>query len=344
MPEEQPDEPERKEGRAKKAGAGGWNWLKSKQANKALLSTIASAVVGGLAVAGIVVPLNDVERRVGVVESRFDGVLDRLDAVDSALSSIQSADPVGAVSSLAPQVKDLAGQVGLIRADLGTSPTSAAPTPASAATLVTTATPPAADRTVAASLSAAEAKLTELAASLATEQSTTRSLSASVAAIRSDLTAARTDVAAAQTAAAAAQAAVVALTGRVADLEGRLATLEAKQRTVQFGESAVAGPTNGAFATLSTVTVRRGRTFARWEWFHAPANGNCVAQVRIVDANDTPISTATLIGDGHPNAGIYSLHATWDAGEGGTFRLQTAVSGNVICTSNRVFAEVESTG
>ena len=264
MPAEQPDQPERKEGRAKKAGAGGWNWLKSNQANKALLSTIAAAVVGGLAVAGIVVPLNDVERRVGVVESRFDGVLDRLDAVDSALSSIQSADPVGVVSSLAPQVKDLAGQVGLIRADLGTSPTSSAPAPASAATLVTTATTPAADRT--------------------------------------------------------------------------------EQRTLQFGESGVAGPTNGAFATLSTVTVRRGRAFARWEWFHAPANGNCVAQVRIVDATDTPISTATLVGDGHPNAGIYSMHATWDAGEGGTFRLQTAVSGNVICTSNRVFAEVESTG
>ena len=106
----------------------------------------------------------------------------------------------------------------------------------------------------------------------------------------------------------------------------------------------MAGPNNGVFATLSSVTVGRGRAFARWEWFHAPANGNCVAQIRIVDVNDQLVADPTLIGDGHPNAGIYSLHATWDAGAGGTFRLQTAVSGNVICTSNRVFAEAEATG
>lgn len=341
MAEAQVDQPEQKKRRWKKAGAGGWNWLKSKQSSKALLATIASAVVGGLAVAGIVVPLRDVERRVGVVESRFDGVLDRLDAVDSALSSIQSVDPVGAVASLAPQVKDLAGQVGLIRDELAIQP---APTaPGMAATVIPANLTPTTDPAAATRLAAAEAKLAQLAGSLAAQQETSQTLSTGVAAVRSDLAAARTDIAAARAAAATAQATADAATARIAELESQVAKLEARKRTLQFGETGVAGPTNGAFATLSTVTAGPGRAFARWEWFHSPANGNCIAQVRIVDAGDTAV-TATLIGDGHPNAGVYSLRATWDTGAGGTFRLQTAVSGNVICTSNRVFAEVEAIG
>ena len=56
MAEPQENLPEKKESRGKKATAGGWNWLKSKRGDKALLATVATAVVGGLAVAGIVIP------------------------------------------------------------------------------------------------------------------------------------------------------------------------------------------------------------------------------------------------------------------------------------------------
>ncbi|HKY78171.1 MAG TPA: hypothetical protein VJS45_18700, partial [Acidimicrobiia bacterium] len=54
--------------RRKQFMSGGWNWLKGKRASNALLATIAGAVATGLAVAGVVVPLNDLKRRVGVIE------------------------------------------------------------------------------------------------------------------------------------------------------------------------------------------------------------------------------------------------------------------------------------
>lgn len=55
---------EKKQGRTKKVTSGGWNWLKSKRGSNALLATIAGAVATGLAVAGIVVPLNDLKQRI----------------------------------------------------------------------------------------------------------------------------------------------------------------------------------------------------------------------------------------------------------------------------------------
>ena len=84
-----PGQGEKQNGRAKKATTGGWNWLKGQRASNALLATIAGAVATGLAVAGIVVPLNDLKQRMGVVESkgRIDPLLDHLEAVDVSLAA-----------------------------------------------------------------------------------------------------------------------------------------------------------------------------------------------------------------------------------------------------------------
>ncbi|HZI38587.1 MAG TPA: hypothetical protein VFF24_09800, partial [Acidimicrobiia bacterium] len=72
---------EKKQGRTKKVTSGGWNWLKSKRGSNALLATIAGAVATGLAVAGIVIPVNDLKQRMGVVESKgkLDPILDHLE-------------------------------------------------------------------------------------------------------------------------------------------------------------------------------------------------------------------------------------------------------------------------
>ena len=95
----------KKPSRRKQALSGGWNWLKDRRGSNALLAAIAGTVATGLAMAGIVVPLNDLKHRVGVVESRADPLLDHLEAVDDALAALKDADPVGAVSTLAPQVQ-----------------------------------------------------------------------------------------------------------------------------------------------------------------------------------------------------------------------------------------------
>lgn len=198
---------EKKQGRGKKASSGAWNWLKSKRGSNALLATIAGAVATGLAVAGIVIPLNDLKQRMGVVEShsKLDPVLDHLEAIDDTLAAIQKADPVGAMATLAPEVKELAGQVGDIKASLSDDP---ATTTTLALTTVAAVT---VSPTVLTRLDAAESKLGQLSTSLATEKETTQTLTATVASVRADLAAAAADLAArvtkAQTAADAAAAA-----------------------------------------------------------------------------------------------------------------------------------------
>lgn len=204
-------EGEKKKGRAKKATGGGWNWLKSKRGSNALLATIAGAVATGLAVAGIVVPLNDLKQRMGVVESqgKIDPILDHLEAVDDALAAIQKGDPVGTLAVLGPKVQELAGEVGDIKEELAGSPDGPAATTTTALTTGPTliSAPPATiPSAVLARLEAAESKLTQLSTSLATEQETTRTLSTAVATIWEDLSAIRTELTAAKAAAAAAQA------------------------------------------------------------------------------------------------------------------------------------------
>ena len=202
-------EGEKKKGRAKKATAGGWDWLKSKRGSNALLATIAGAVATGLAVAGIVIPVNDLKQRMGVVESKgkLDPILDHLEDVDSALAAIQKGDPVGTLAVLGPKVQELAGQVGDIKEERAggepTTTTTAAPT--TVPTLIS-APPATISPAVLARLGAAESKLTELSSSLATEKETTSTLSSAVATIREDLSAIRTELTAAKAAAAAAQA------------------------------------------------------------------------------------------------------------------------------------------
>lgn len=200
---------EKKKGRAKKATTGGWNWLKSKRGSNALLATIAGAVATGLAVAGIVVPLDDLKQRMGVVESKgkLDPILDHLEDVDAALAAIQKGDPVGTLAVLGPKVQELAGEVGDIKEELA----GGEPTTTTTAALTTVATllsaPPATvSPTVLARLDAAESKLTQLSSALATEKETTATLSNAVATIREDLSAIRTELTAAKAAAAAAQA------------------------------------------------------------------------------------------------------------------------------------------
>jgi outer membrane murein-binding lipoprotein Lpp len=202
-------EGEKKKGRAKKATTGGWNWLKSKRGSNALLATIAGAVATGLAVAGIVIPVNDLKQRMGVVESKgkLDPILDHLETVDEALAAIQKGDPVGTLAVLGPKVQELAGEVGDIKEELAGAETT--PTTTAALTTVPTlisAPPATVSPAVLARLGAAESKLTELSSSLATEQETTRTLSTAVATIREDLSAIRTELTAAKAAAAAAQA------------------------------------------------------------------------------------------------------------------------------------------
>ena len=199
---------EKKEGRAKKASSGGWNWLKSKRGSNALLATIAGAVATGLAVAGIIVPLNDLKQRMGVVESKgaFDPILDHLETVDATLAAIQKADPVGAMAVLAPKVQELAGQVGDIKEELAGGETTTTTTAALTTTPTLISAPPATvSPAVLARLGAAESKLTELSSSLATEQETTRTLSSAVATIREDLSAIRIELTAAKASADAAQ-------------------------------------------------------------------------------------------------------------------------------------------
>jgi len=204
-------EGEKKKGRAKKATTGGWSWLKSKRGSNALLATIAGAVATGLAVAGIVVPLNDLKQRMGVVEStgKLDPILDHLETVDEALAAIQKGDPVGTLAVLGPKVQELAGEVGDIKEELAGG--EATPTTTTTAALTTVQTllsaPPATiSPAVLARLDAAESKLTQLSSSLATEKETTATLSSAVATIREDLSAIRTELTAAKAAAAAAQA------------------------------------------------------------------------------------------------------------------------------------------
>ena len=200
---------EKKEGRAKKASSGGWNWLKSKRGSNALLATIAGAVATGLAVAGIVVPLNDLKQRMGVVESKgkLDPILDHLESVDEALAAIQKGDPVGTLAVLGPKVQELAGQVGDIKEELAGAETTTTTTAAAATAPTLISAPPATvSPAVLARLGAAESKLTELSSSLATEHETTTTLSGAVASIREDLSAIRTELTAAKAAAAAAQA------------------------------------------------------------------------------------------------------------------------------------------
>jgi outer membrane murein-binding lipoprotein Lpp len=200
---------EKKKGRTKKATSGGWNWLKSKRGSNALLATIAGAVATGLAVAGIIVPLNDLKQRMGVVESqgKLDPILDHLETVDSALAAIQKGDPVGTLAVLGPKVQELAGQVGDINDELAGGETTTTTTAALTTTPTLISAPPATvSPTVLARLDAAESKLTQLSSSLATEQATTSTLSSAVATIREDLSAIRTELTAAKAAAAAAQA------------------------------------------------------------------------------------------------------------------------------------------
>lgn len=198
----------KKDGRAKKATSGGWNWLKSKRGSNALLATIAGAVATGLAVAGIVIPLDDLKQRMGVVESKgsLDPVLDHLEAIDSALSAIQKADPVGAVAALTPEVQALAGQVGDIKDELAGGVTTTTTLGPTTTPTVISAPPATVSPAVLARLGAAESKLTQLSSSLATEQQTTATLSSAVATIRDDLSAIRTELTAAKAAADAAQA------------------------------------------------------------------------------------------------------------------------------------------
>ena len=190
-------EGEKKESRGKQASSGAWNWLKSKRGSNALLATIAGAVATGLAVAGIIVPLNDLKQRMGVVEShgKLDPVLDHLEAVDDTLAALQKGDAVGAVAALAPKVQELAGQVGDIKAELSGAPDTTTTTPAATLTMVTT-TPTGATPSVLARLDSAETKLATLAKSLAAEQETTQTLSATVASVRADVAAATADLAA----------------------------------------------------------------------------------------------------------------------------------------------------
>ncbi len=88
---------ENKKGRGKKASTGAWNWLKSKRGSNALLATIAGAVATGLAVAGIIVPLNDLKQRMGVVESKgkLDPLLDHLESVDDGVGGHPEGRPGG---------------------------------------------------------------------------------------------------------------------------------------------------------------------------------------------------------------------------------------------------------
>jgi len=162
---------EKKERRGKKASSGAWNWLKSKRGSNALLATIAGAVATGLAVAGIMIPLDDLKQRMGVVEShsKLDPVLDHLEAIDDTLAAIQKADPVGAIATLAPEVKELAGQVGGIRMSLSGDPTTT--TTLALTTLALTTVPAAVvSPTVLARLDTAESKLGQLSTSLAAEK------------------------------------------------------------------------------------------------------------------------------------------------------------------------------
>ena len=202
-------EGETKKGRGKKATTGGWNWLKSKRGSNALLATIAGAVATGLAVAGIVVPLNDLKQRMGVVESKgkLDPILDHLETVDEALAAIQKGDPVGTLAVLGPKVQELAGEVGEIKEELaGGEPTTTTTTALTTVSTLISAPPATISPAVLARLGAAESKLTELSSSLATEKETTATLSSAVATIREDLSAIRTELTAAKAAADAAQA------------------------------------------------------------------------------------------------------------------------------------------
>ena len=204
----QPPAGEKKKGRAKKATTGAWSWLKSKRGSNALLATIAGAVATGLAVAGLVVPLNDLKQRMGVVESKgkLDPILDHLETVDDALAAIQKGDPVGTLAVLGPKVQELAGEVGEIKEELaGGEPTTTTTAVMSVATAISV-PPTTVSAAVLARLDSAESKLTQLSSSLATEQETTRTLSTAVAVIREDLSAIRTELTAAKAAAAAAQA------------------------------------------------------------------------------------------------------------------------------------------
>lgn len=255
--DEQPQEESKRKRRVKSTASGGWNWVKSNRASQALLATVASAVVGGLAVAGIVVPLHEVQRKVGVQTHRLDPVLDRLDAVDAALGAIQEGDPVGTVAGLAPQVKDLAGQLGEIRDSLG-SATTTTTGPTGAATTVTSVTP-----TFLARLDAAENKLDELAASLAAEKETTTSLSSALAAVRADLGAVQTDLTAvralaqeAKTAAANAQAAADAVKARADQLDTKVpVVLTLPDANIAPGASAESQPVTVAIPTKAKYLV-----------------------------------------------------------------------------------------
>src|SRR5687768_12501979 len=171
---------EKKQGRTKKVTSGGWNWLKSKRGSNALLATIAGAVATGLAVAGIVIPVNDLKQRMGVVESKgkLDPILDHLETVDEALAAIQKGDPVGTLAVLGPKVQELAGEVGDIKEELaGGEPTTTTTTALTTIPTLLSAPPATISPAVLARLDAAESKLTQLSSSLATEQETTRTLS-----------------------------------------------------------------------------------------------------------------------------------------------------------------------
>ena len=261
--EPQGDKKEKEKGRGKKASSGAWNWFKSKRGSNALLATIAGAVATGLAVAGIIVPLNDLKSRMGVVEShsRFDPILDHLEAIDDSLSAIQKADPVGAMASLAPQVKELGGQIGDIRASLSGTPATPTGTPAVATALPaaptqTTLTPATVAPGVLARLDAAESKLTQLSTSLAAQQETTRTLSTAVGSIRSDIAAVRAQVVDLDRRITAAQAGAE---GAQAAAEGAQAAAEAAVPVLRtFANVVFSTPATGAEKTVGEWDLKAG--------------------------------------------------------------------------------------
>lgn len=282
--------------RVRSVASGGWNWVKSNRASQALLATVASAVVGGLAVAGIVVPLHEVEAKVGVESGRIDSVLDHLEAVDGALAAIQGTDPVGAVAALAPQVKELASQVGDIRDGLG-SPTTTTTVLAGGSTAVlagvsTTATtaPP----TFLARLDAAENKLDSLSASLAAQKETTASLSSALASVRADLGAVQTDLTAVRTLAQEAKTAAANAQAAADAAKARLDTAEAKLPVVlTLPDVSLAPGTNSESAPVTTAIPAKAKYLV---FFQAAPNNTDRCQTFFVKHNGGVYASAGAAG------------------------------------------------